>query len=202
MDVISWVGVVSGLVGSIITIAVGMKKFHSYIIVPILNHFNQCNQCFADVAAMKKKLEYELSPNGGGSLRDESKASSRSLARLEGLILALLNCSEQFIIIFDEKGSALWSNSAFERKLGWNEADLLGLGWKNSIKSLDRDSVCKEFLDTVKDGRDFIMEFNYVHKDDSSKIYRVKAHCHPIKKNNGEIIAFLSFAMDTLNKSE
>lgn len=194
MDVISWAGVVSGLVGSIITIVVGVKKFHSYVIVPILNHFNQCRQCFLDVAAMKKKLEYELNPNGGNSLRDQLQNYSKTLARLENLTLCILQSSNKEVLLFDESALCLWGNLFYTSQLGWKEEELLGLGWKNAICEKDRDRVCHEFFESVRDGRESIISFSYVSRDDSNVFLRVKAVCHPVKRSGSDIIGFVSFA--------
>lgn len=196
MDVISWVGAVSGLVGSVITIVVGMKKFHSCLIIPISSHFNQVNQCFADVAAMKKKLEYELSPNGGNSLKDHVKKYGQQVSRIEGIVLAILSSSDKGVWISDESGNSIWLSDFFDKKLGWSITDMLGNGWKNVVHPDDREAVSREFLNSIKDYRSFIMDYRYVNKNDSSIVMKVHAVCQPIKKNDGEVIGYIGFVTE------
>lgn len=200
MDLISWIGVVSGLVGSLITIVVGMRKFHLYVVAPILNHFQQCAECFASVAEMKKKLEYELNPNGGKSLRDELRNSTKLLSRLESLTFTLLNCTTEYgIWISDERGFLIWASSWYQKNLEWDMVDMVSSGWKNVIIESERDRVCKEFFDSVRDGRDFIMDLSYVHKNDSAKTIRVHAQCRPLRRSSGEIIGYIGFATQANN---
>lgn len=196
MDLISWIGVVSGLVGSIITIVVGAKKFHLHVITPALEHFKMVHLCIADIAEIKKKLAYELNPNGGNSLKDQVKIIGASVLKVESLTLAILSCSDKGIWISDSAGAAQWVNPWFDNKLHWNIQDMIGTGWKNLILPADRDRVSKEFFDSVKDGRDFIMDYSYIHKDFPEKTIKVHAVCHPMKRNNGEIIGFIGFATE------
>lgn len=196
MEISSLIGVVAGVVTGVIAIVTGIKKFYQYVILPIKEHFEKVHQVIEDVSEIKKKLAYELNANGGKSMKDQMTLFGKQLMKQEGLILAILSSSDRFIIIFDENGGALWCNETFDRELGWNIAEVLGNGWKNVISAEDRERVSREFLDTVKDGRDFIMEFNYIHRNIPNKKTKIKAYCHPIKRNSGEIIAFLSFASE------
>lgn len=196
MDVISWIGIAAAVIAGVMTILNGLKKFHKYVISPIIEHFQRVNQLIEDVAEIKKKLAYELNANGGKSLKDVITKYGQQVSRIEGIVLAILSSSDKGVWISDENGSALWISCWFDRKLGWNVADMSGNGWKNVVHPNDRDRVAKEFADSVKDGRDFIMDYTYIHKEDNKKTLKVHAVSQPIKKNNGEIIGHIGFVTE------
>ena len=196
MDLISSIGVAGATVGAFIAIARGFRALRKYVISPILNHFEAVHRCISDVEQIKKKLDYELNSNGGNSLRDQVKNIGASVLKAESLTLAILSCSDKGIWIADEGGSTVWANSWFDDKLHWSLQDMMGAGWKNTVLSSDRDKVSKEFVESVKDRRDFIMDFSYIHKDNSNLTIKVHVVCHPMKRNSGEIIGFIGFATE------
>ena len=196
MEISSLIGVVAGGITGIIAIVTGLKKFCQYVVMPIKEHFEKVHQCFQDVSEMKKKLAYELNAYGGNSLKDHVKKFGQQVSRIEGIVLAILSSSDKGVWISDEKGSALWISCWFDKKLGWNVADMLGNGWKNVVHPTDRDKVAKEFAEAVKDGRDFIMDYNYIHKDDSQKTMKVHAVSQPIKRSDGEVIGYIGFVTE------
>ena len=196
MDLISLIGVAGGICVAIMAIAKCAKAARVYIITQILNHFDACQTCFKDVAAMKKKLDYELNANGGNSLKDEVKNFGKSLLQLQGVVLAILDSSDRGVWISDEKGLLVYSNEWFDKNLGWNTREMLGTGWKNVVAESERERVCREFSDSIRDGRDFLMEFSYIYRQDTSRTMRVNAVCHPIKRNSGEIIGFIGFSTE------
>lgn len=196
MDIVSWIGIVAGIVGGLLTIIGGIKKVHQHVIIPILEHFQKVHQLIEDVAEIKKRLAYELNANGGKSLKDYLTKCGQQVSRIEGIVLAILSSSDKGVWISDENGNAVWLSGWFDKKLNWHIADMLGNGWKNVVHPADRDKVAKEFADSVKDGRDFIMDYNYIHKDNNQKIIRVHAVCQPIKKNGTEVIGYIGFVTE------
>lgn len=196
MDLISGIGIAAGVIGGIVTIIGAMKKIHLYVITPAVEHFKMVHSCVADVAAIKKKIDYELNPNGGKSLKDEVKKYGQQVSRIEGIVLAILSSSDKGVWISDEAGNCIWLSGWFDKKLAWNVSDMIGNGWKNVIHPNDRDKVYKEFAESVKDGRDFIMDYTYIHKDDNKITIKIHAVCHPIKRNSGEIIGFIGFVTE------
>lgn len=196
MEISSLIGVVAGGITGIIAIVTGLKKFCQHVIVPIREHFEKVHQVIEDVAEIKKKLAYELNANGGNSLKDHVKKYGQQVSRIEGIVLAILSSSDKGVWISDELGGCVWLSGWFDKKLGWNVADMLGNGWKNTIHPDDRGDVAKEFADSVKDGRDFIMDYNYIHKDDNQKTIKVHAVSQPIKRNDGQVIGYIGFVTE------
>lgn len=199
MEISSLIGVLAGVITGIIAIVTGIRKFCQYVIVPIKEHFEKVHQCFQDVTEMKKRLAYELNPNGGGSLRDCVTSYGQQITRIEGIVLAILSSSDKGIWISDSKGSLIWLSSWFDDTLSWNIEDMRNNGWKNVVHLEDREKVAKEFSEAIKDGRDFIMSYRYVHKQDKNKIIRVNVVSKPIRKTSGEILGFIGFATEIKN---
>lgn len=196
MDLISLIGIVGATAGALIAIAKGVKIVRVYVIAPILNHFEAVHKCILDVGQIKKKLDYELNPNGGLSLKDQVQNFGKSLSRVEGVTLSILGSCDRGAWISDEKGSYIFANEWYNRKLGWDVNEMLGTGWKNTILENEREKVSREFSDSVKDGRAFIMDYTHIHKGDPNKIIRVHAVSHSIKRNSGEIIGFIGFTTE------
>ena len=142
---------------------------------------------------MKKKLEYELSPNGGNSLKDHVKKYGQQVSRIEGIVLAILSSSDKGVWISDESGNSIWLSDFFDKRLGWSITDMLGNGWKNVVHPDDREAVSREFLNSIKDQRTFIMDYRYINKNDNSIVMKVHAVCQPIKKSDGEVIGHIGF---------
>ena len=196
MELTSLIGIAAAAITGLITIVAGLKTFYRSIIVPVKEHFEGVHQCFKDVKELKEKVNYELNPNGGKSLKDQLRNLSKGLERLESLTLSILSCSDRGVWISDENGCCIWVNEWFDTKLNWNVSEMLGNGWKNVIIPHEREAVAREFSDSVKDGRDFIMDYSYIDHKDSSKSIRVHVVCHPIKRNTGEIVGFIGFATE------
>lgn len=196
MDIVSWIGIAAGVIGGSITIIGGIRKFHQYVIMPVLEHFQKVHQLIEDVSEIKKKLAYELNANGGGSLKDYARKCGQQVSRIEGIVLAILCSSDKGVWISDELGLAVWVSDFFDKKLGWNVNDMTGNGWKNVVHPEDRDAVAKEFSESIKDQRTFIMDYRYIHKDNNQKIMKIHAICQPIKKNSGEVIGYIGFVTE------
>ena len=196
MEISSLIGVVAGGITGIIAIVTGLKKFCQYVIIPIKEHFEKVHQLIEDVAEIKKKLAYELNANGGNSLKDHVKKYGQQVSRIEGIVLAILSSSDKGVWISDEQGGCVWLSVWFDKKLGWNVADMLGNGWKNVIHPDDRSDVAKEFAESVKDGRDFIMDYRYIHKENSQKIMKIHAVSQPIKRSDGQVIGYIGFVTE------
>ena len=193
MEFSNWIVLAGAVIGAVITIIQGFKKFHRSVILPAQRHFARVDQLMTDVAEMKLKISKELTPNGGSSLLDQVRAFGKSLSRLEGLQLAILSNSDSGVWISDEKGLCVWVNQWLSEKLEWLPSDLYGNGWKNTVAPHDRDRVFKEFESCVKDGRNFMASYSLIHKRDDSISILVEALCYPIRKADGEIIGHAGF---------
>lgn len=182
-------GAQAGAVMAALTSLFGaFKALQKFIIRPALRHFEMVHQTCADVQEMKK----ELTPNGGGSMKDQVASFGKSVSRLEGLLLATLSVSENGVWLADEDGRWQWVNGWFAEHVGWMPHEMHGAGWKNVVAPDDRDRVFAEWDACIAESRDFIMELSYVTKRGEG--IQVQAKCAPIRSNSTrKIVGYVGF---------
>lgn len=166
------------------------------VITPIKAHFELVHESARAVKATQLELvaiKAELTQNGGKSTKDlvlqlhkDLQASGLSLARLEGLVQAILSASKEGVWISDERGNCIWLNGWFAENLGWMPHEMKGAGWKNIVHSDSRSLVYTEWDTCIREHRDFILEFDYVTKGGDK--LRVHATCSPIRHNSNDLI--------------
>lgn len=179
---------VGAFMAALATLFGAFKAVQKYLVRPALRHFAMVHQTCLDVQEMKK----ELTPNGGGSMKDQVASFGKSLSRLEGLLLATLSVSENGVWLADEDGRWQWVNGWFAENVGWMPHEMHGAGWKNVVCQEDRDRVFDEWDACIRESRDFILDFAYVTKRGEG--VRVQAKCAPIRSNTTrKIVGYVGF---------
>lgn len=72
---------------------------------------------------------------------------------------AMINSSEQMVLIFDSMGHLEMANKKFLRFIGKDSQEVSENNWLKIVHQEDREKVQQEWHRSVKDCRDFIMEF-------------------------------------------
>jgi PAS domain S-box-containing protein len=143
-------------------------------------------------------VKHELTPNSGGSLKDqvmksnavlanlstEFQATTRSVAGLRVCTQLLL--SELAVPVWesDDKGSCLWINETFTRVTGWSLPDIQGENWRaNVVHQDDRSIVEREWDHAIKGGRNFRCTYRWRTKDGRTLL--VEGSSRPITTDKG-----------------
>lgn len=141
-----------------------------------------------------KRIERELLPNGGTSLRD-------ALDRIEqGLILgqqrqrALLADHVCGVYETDEHGELTWVNRTYSRITGRTQEELMHGGWQLVIHPDDRERVFHEWKSCVKAGRDFEMQYRVLSPNNDP--LNVSGKAYNLRDREGNPMGYLGLLCD------
>lgn len=124
-----------------------------FVAVPVRAHFAGINRMVASVERMegevtqiKRRVEAELGPNGGGSMKDQvTVIAARQAAIFDGMSRPAFQA--------DASGRFVSVNRAFETLTGYPARDLLGKGWVNLIHQDQVEAFMLAWDHTIRDGR-------------------------------------------------
>lgn len=142
------------------------------------------------IEQFSKIIEYELTNNGGSSMKD-------SVQRIENIVISVEARQRSFfqaqvndgVFEADAQGNYSYVNSTWSRITGVQPSDAYGTGWSSAIHPDDRDEVFQDWQDTCRYNRDFNMKFRF--KTQSNIISDVHVHAVPTRTTKtNEIIGF------------
>ncbi len=149
------------------------------------------DQKMDELTAAVQEVQKEVTPNGGGSMKDEIRAI---LSRVDTSIARFLAFNEDAEVgqfITDCHGRCTWVNRTYCRITGRTDSEVLGWGWLSSILENERDSVHEEWEATVAEERNYERVQHYVRPDGEIVAAAVKAR--PITNAQGKVIEFVGF---------
>ena len=142
------------------------------------------------IERFSKIIEYELTNNGGASMKD-------TLQRIENVVLSVEARQRSFfqaqvndgVFEADAHGNYSYVNSTWSRITGVQPSDAYGTGWSSAIHPDDRDEIFEDWQDTWKYSREFNMKFRF--KTQSNIISDVHVHAVPTRSTKtNEVIGF------------
>jgi PAS domain S-box-containing protein len=139
-------------------------------------------QLFDDVDAIKAQLQ----PNGGESLRDRVEHIAERVDRHEAYNELIINGFERPVINWDPNGQCVKINRAYRELTGFDQDDLRGMNWVNVIHPEDRDDVMNEWRHTLRDQREFSMQFRHRRRGDREIVVLLEAR--PIIAKTGGVV--------------
>lgn len=99
-----------------------------------------------EVTQIKRRVEAELGPNGGGSMKDQvTVIAARQAAIFDSMARPAFQA--------DATGRFVSVNRAFETMTGYPSRDLLGMGWVNLIHQEQVEAFMLAWDHTIRDGR-------------------------------------------------
>jgi PAS domain S-box-containing protein len=123
----------------------------------------------SDVAEGRKEIEAvstivkkELTPNGGGSMRDIVNRMETRFSAGDARLRAVLSQMEVAIWESDEMGNCTYVSRAMCRLTGYTDDESIGRGWISTIDPSDRARVVAEWSECVRDARDFKMAYAFM----------------------------------------
>jgi PAS domain S-box-containing protein len=122
------------------------------------------------------RIEAELHPNGGNSIRDVLNAIAIRQYEFDAFLRAQLNIHSVAIVRTDISGKLTQVNRAYQAFTGLSPEEALGDGWINAIADEDRGRVIKLWETAVSGGREFhetvIFERNNIKTEAMCNVYR------------------------------
>jgi PAS domain S-box-containing protein len=142
------------------------------------------------IERVAKILEYELTPNGGSSIKD-------SIQRIEQIVIAVEAKQRSFfqaqvqdgVFETDAVGNYNYVNSTWSMITGVQPNDAFGNGWSSAIHPDDRDEVFEDWQNTWKYEREFNMKFRF--KTYNNIVSDVHVHAVPTRSTKtNKVIGF------------
>lgn len=181
LDTTVWATI--GTIGSA-TVA-GVTWFVRTIAIPILSRLKKM-----DAYCDKLDVVYkELTPNGGGSLKDQVTSTCRVVEVLAAKHRIQLELDKRAAFETDEQGIYRWVNKSYCRATGYTTEEIEQNGWKSLIHPDDRARVTNEWNQAVSDKRDYHQSYRLVCQDD--KVLNVIVEASPLLDTKRNILGYL-----------
>ncbi len=136
------------------------------------------------------KVEAELSPNGGSSIKDSISRIEAACVFAAGKLSNLASALDIGIFETDATGSCLSVSEKWTRLTGVSQDDAKGWGWVGGIAIEDQKRIRREWESSVKESR----RFTAVYKTVIGKT--IKATASPVKLNTGAILGYVGMVSE------
>ena len=140
-------------------------------------------------AAQLDRIEAELHPNGGTSIKDSLNRIERTLAESDAFMRAQLNIHSVAVIRTNIKGKVTQINRQYIRLLGYSLPEVSGDGWINSVHPSMREKVTKDWADCIASKREYSDDILYI----TASGEELEAHCAVYREldSSGTLYGFL-----------
>lgn len=155
----------------------------------ITKHFKDEEEKTRLVTKQLSDIVKEIHPNGGTSMRDALNRIECTQLMAEQRHKALISDLEYGTWETNSEGDVVWVNRTLCRITGRTPPEILGHGWVNMIATEDRERVHKEWDESIKDKREFEMEYKYATPDGGR--VRVLARTVKMISASGKILGFI-----------
>jgi len=135
------------------------------------------------------KLNEDLKPNGGSSLRDAIDRIDRRVALSEQRSRYFAEHPGEISFETDADGNTIWVSKGWQETYGLSSDDAIGRGWINGVYIDDREDVVKEWYNAVKDKRRFEMTYR-VNRDHPMTVF---CESYPLVSPKGQIVGWLGY---------
>lgn len=106
-----------------------------------------------EVSQIRRRVESELGPNGGGSLKDQVTHIAERQAIFDARQAAIFDGMKRPAFTTDANGNFISVNRAFETMTGYPARHLLGKGWVNLLHQDEVEDFMVAWEHTIRDGR-------------------------------------------------
>lgn len=187
-DLNHWIAAISGAAALAFTVLRWVLPWSRKVIKDIKALVAALTTLDAIVVTLAK-IEHEVLPNNGGSMRDEIRALGRD-SRMQGArIDAIMDFGPSAIFEADETGKYVLINATFQLWLGRATKNLLGNGWLTSVDADDRERVRGEWFAAVRDQREY--RNHYAMVSDSGMRIDVECTARPITDpSTGDLLRY------------
>jgi PAS domain S-box-containing protein len=147
----------------------------------------------AEIVSKLDQLISEVTPNGGGSMRDAINRIEANQITTEERVKVLLLDSSDVIWESDISGNWIWANQTLLSLIGLDLEDVIAHGWIVAIPELERERVVREWQLAVEDKREFRLDFSF--QNSSNKKTKVTAKAWPLRRS-GKLYGWIGIAKE------
>jgi PAS domain S-box-containing protein len=131
---------------------------------------------FGKTRIQLNRIEAELRPNGGGSLRDAIDSIINTQSMFAGFMVASLNIHQDAVFRADVDGKVTFTNRAHQRLTGFSLGESLGDGWVNYLAPYERERLQRIWHECILTGRELNEDIMFIKHDRTE--YPVRAHVY------------------------
>ncbi len=131
---------------------------------------------FGRRGAQLDRIELELKPNGGGSLRDSINRIEEKQNEFEAFLNAQLNINSEATFRTDAAGHVITNNRKHQHLTGFSGVEVAGDGWINVIHPEWREEVFRKWRQAVEAGIEFSEDIMYVNPEGVEYLVHVNAY--------------------------
>lgn len=144
---------------------------------------------WASLATAANLVNYELSPNDNGSMKDAMQEIRESV-RLQGWTQReMLDVDKNdAVFITDELGHCKHVNQAYEVLVGRDKNELLGEGWLVVVPLAERQQTSDEWSLAREQNRTFEVRMYFAHSDGTR--FKIKCRARPMLDTRGNFAGF------------
>lgn len=171
-------------------ISAGLVILWKYFLKKKYDQFTEAHKNLAKVVEYLPKIErieMELKPNGGSSIRDAINRIERKVVFHDQRQLAMIKSLPFGTWLSDENGKCIDLNRTLCMITGRTESQIKGDNWSNWI--LEKDEVLEEWNRCVTHAMDFDMEYTFIHPNKQQQ--RVHGIAYQLRDEKGTLIGFL-----------
>lgn len=189
VDHLANISKIAGYVAAILSFSYGFWK---WVARPIYKHFAQVSA----LRCMVETIYEEVTPNGGGSIKDAVRRIESQSGDIEAKLVSLQHIHDAYreddpIGIFEctTEGENLHVNRTYARWLGVSKTDLLRFGWVNFIPEADRLNYKDHWSAAFLEGRE--LEFEISLESINKELIHCSVWAYPIADKRGEVVQYL-----------
>ncbi len=135
-------------------------------------------------------MHYELTNNGGGSLKDITQKMSTDVGIIMSVQGAMLKLSETPMFRCDSEGRCTMVNKAWCELSGMTPTEADGWGWLNAVHYTHRERVRKDFITAVSANSEFNSHYKFVNKV-SFEAFLVECCCIIDRNAKKEVVSII-----------
>lgn len=169
-------------ISGILAAAIG---FQLKVVVPCVRGI----QRLTEMGPIIDRILAELTPNGGGSIKDRIRRIDESIAVIEHRYRWVQDCSLVAIYECSADGQATFCNAALCNLFGMPHESMLGTGWLAALVDEDRQSTWETWISSTEAGIPYSHSYEIINQRTGERI-KVRTKAVAIKMRTGEIASY------------
>lgn len=181
LEIVAWFG---GATISIFT-------FYKTAVKPMVDYIKESQkrtELQEQLSVKVDKIYAEVTPNGGGSIKDQLGRMEKRQILAEQKAKITANKQELSYMGFDMNGECIECSVYLCRLLNRSESELLGNLWLNWVVTQDRARVMNEWHEAINSKTEFNSTYSMVKPD--GKFINVEAGIDPLFDDHNNILGF------------
>jgi len=147
------------------------------------------NKTFGRRGVQLDRIEAELRPNGGSSIRDVIDRIEAKQAGFEAYLTAQMNLQKLAILRTDAKGKLTAINRHYQKLLGVSLQEVEGDGWINVLHPDNREKIIEKWQNAINSQIEFSEDIHYITSD--GKDFWAHSHVYREISARGQVLGYL-----------